>query len=89
MRFTNPLRVYSSLVMLRHQKLSLYHNAGRPRRLLRDDGTDYNLDRNLSPKQADVRRQLNRLEQLEKLQFASSKAGPPCRKSGFARKPRM
>lgn len=67
------MNVYSSFRVFRPLKHSAYHNAGKPRRLLCDDGTDYNKEKNLSPKQVDVRRQLERLERLEKLQLKNNK----------------
>lgn len=60
---------YSSLVVKRPLKFSLYHNAGKPRRVLRDDGSDYFSEPNLTPSESQVKQQLDRLERLEKMQL--------------------
>lgn len=75
MRLTSLLRVCQTHVLYRSYNLKTalsYHNRGKPRRVLRDDGTDYFAERNLTPKSCDQRRKLERLEKLEQLQINNS-----------------
>lgn len=71
MKLTNTLRFYCSLVISRSLKHDSYHNAGKPRRILRDDGSDYYSERNLTPTESSIKRQLERLDRLEKMQLGN------------------
>lgn len=70
MRLTNVIKFYASHVLLRPTiKATSYHNRGKPRRVLRDDGSDYFAERNITQKEQVYRRQLQRLNELEQLQL--------------------
>lgn len=53
-------------------RASDYHNRGKPKRVLCDDGTDYFAERNLTRNGQFYRDQLARLDRLERMQLTGS-----------------
>lgn len=70
MRLSQVIRFYTS--QFKCNKLSDYHNRGRPKRVLKDDGSNYFDDPNVSMKEQHYRQKLKRLNDLEQLQLAGS-----------------
>lgn len=83
MRFTAVLRVYTSRLLENQLKATAYHNRGKPRRVLRDDGTDYFSEPNLTPSEQDYRDRIKRLDELERMQGVHAK---PCQSTSSAKK---
>lgn len=85
MRTTRVNKFLFSQVACRSMKMSDYLNRGIPKRVLRDDGKDYLEDHNLSKRESYYRRQLSRLDELEKIQLGNSIGNGP--KKTIAKKP--
>ena len=79
MRFTQVCNFYASHVLSRQIpfKASSYHIRGKPRRVLRDDGSDYLEDRGITPKEQDYRRRIERLERLGRAQLSGLSPSDP------------
>lgn len=71
MRLTQVVRIFTSQTIQNSRgiKLTNYHNRGKPKRVLRDDGSNYYDDQNITKKEDYYRQQLNRLDDLERMQL--------------------
>lgn len=73
MKLSSPLGIFSSLKRLISYKPDTVINRGRPRRILRDDGSDYLVDSRLTPSKGEYVNQLKRLNELERKQLGKDK----------------